>query len=318
MRRRISTLTNNSLTQWLRELPYLFETLSNAYVASLRIQSFMDEPDKSTPEQRLDEPSDITFEDCSFCWPETAVPVLRDLNLTISEGLTIVVGKVGAGKTALLQSILGELDLKSGNAVVPNKMMGYCAQTPWLQSMSIRDNILFFTPYNESRYREVLDACELLPDMATFTNGDLSAIGENGIGLSGGQKARVALARAVYSNAPIILLDDPLSALDHSTAELIVRKLFSGNFLKGKTVVLVTHRVDLVRHLASQILRVEDGTIMKLDTISTNGALRNGFPNEDDTADSNKTQEDSKDGVPDKFTEDEHRADWGVQLRVYW
>ena len=100
------------------------------------------------------------------------------------------------------------------------------------------------------RYRAVLDACALTPDLAEFKGGDLSKIGENGIGLSGGQRARVALARAVYSKNKILLLDDPIAALDQQTAEAIVKKLFSGPLVAGRTVVLVTHRTDLVLHVA--------------------------------------------------------------------
>lgn len=301
----------------LQEIPNIINTLGNAYVASVRIQKFIDEPEKSTNEAASTESHDITLENCSFCWPETDKAILQNVNLIIGVGLTTVVGRVGTGKTALLQSLLGEMDLKSGSVQIPNLAVGYCSQTPWLQSMSIRDNILFFAPYNPSRYRDVLNACELLPDMANFKNGDLSFIGENGIGLSGGQKARVALARAIYSDAPILLLDDPLSALDHSTAELIIKKLFSGNLLHGRTIVLVTHRYDLVAHLASQTLRVDNGTITKFETSTAVNGYTETSLNIDKATDSSKPLEEQN-GVAEKFIEEEYRADRGVQARVYW
>jgi ABC-type multidrug transport system fused ATPase/permease subunit len=307
----------NIMTGRLQEIPNIINVLGEGYVSAVRVQKFMNEPENVTNEIGSTECSKITLENCSYCWPETSKTVLQDVNLVIESGLTVIVGKVGTGKTALLQALLGEMDLKSGSAILPNMMVGYCAQTPWLQSMSIRDNILFFTPYNPSRYREVLDACELLLDMATLKNGDLSFIGENGVGLSGGQKARVALGRAVYSEAPILFLDDPLSALDHSTAELIVKKLFSGKLLKGRTVVLVTHRYDLVAHIASQTLRIDNGTVKKVEKTTAMKVYTEVVLNVDEEVDLNKPSEETN-GVAEKFIEDEHRADRGVQARVYW
>ena len=146
--------------------------------------------------------------------------------------------------------------------------------------MSIRENILFNQPYDSARYKETLDASALLPDLASFEHGDLSAIGENGIGLSGGQKARVALARAIYSHASILLLDDPISALDQQTAEWIVKRCFTGKLVEGRTIVLVTHRVDLCRGLARQTIEVSHGTarIVKGDMdLSEGSALEQSY-----------------------------------------
>ena len=152
-------------------------------------------------------PLSIRLKSASFTWVGSERIVLEDVTASFNLGLTVICGRVGQGKTALLQAILGELDHISGIIFRPNEMFGYCAQSPWLQNMSIRDNILFSAPYDEQRYKQTLEACALLPDLAWFKHGDLSHIGENGIGLSGGQKARVALARAVYSRAKILLLE---------------------------------------------------------------------------------------------------------------
>ncbi|KAF4970281.1 hypothetical protein F66182_17818, partial [Fusarium sp. NRRL 66182] len=234
----------------------------NASIAMGRIEDFMEEPNKETKAGgTVSEASPIMLEDCSFAWPGKHAPVLSDVSLTIPQGLTVVCGVVGAGKSALLQALLGELDELKGVSHLPNEMVGYCAQTPWLQSMSIRDNILFSSPYNEQRYKRVLEACALVPDLANFAHGDLSFIGENGIGLSGGQNARVALARAVYSTARVLLLDDPLSALDHNTAESIVRRCLLGPLMRDRTIVLVTHRVSLVQSHADQIVEVAGGKV---------------------------------------------------------
>ena len=199
----------------LREFPNLLTTFLNASVAMGRIEAFMKEPDIDKQEPHAHEPTQLRLDHATFAWPGRSEPVLKDISMSFPMGLTVVCGEVAAGKTALLQALLGELDMQSGSFDRPNEMIGYCAQTPWLQSMSIRENILFSAPFDLERYRKVLDACALTPDMANFKNGDLENIGENGIGLSGGQRARVALARAVYSRAKILLLDDPISALDH-------------------------------------------------------------------------------------------------------
>ncbi|KAJ5288870.1 hypothetical protein N7478_001900 [Penicillium angulare] len=310
----------------LRDLPRLITSLINAYIALARIEDFMAEPDKEQPP--IGRPvDDMNFEmqSCSFAWPGKIAPVLSDLNAKFPRGLTVVTGKVGSGKTALLQALLGELDLLSGKLHIPNEMMGYCAQTPWLQSMSIRDNILFSAPYEEVRYKHTLEACALLPDLAQFKHGDLSFIGENGIGLSGGQKARVALARAVYSSSRVLLLDDPLSALDHNTAEFVVRKCLSGQLMQNRTIILVTHRTALVQEIADQIIQISEGGALVHDKSAISKSINHTshesnplFQNleSDDLEDINV--EDHANAVPDKFIEEEHRAEWGVKARVYW
>ncbi|KAI0018349.1 canalicular multispecific organic anion transporter 1 [Xylariomycetidae sp. FL0641] len=307
----------------LKELPSLITVLLNASVAMRRLEAFMAEPDKEEG-GGSDLTNKIEFRDASFAWTTNHRLVLRDLNLHFSTGLAVVCGKVGSGKTALLQAILGELDRIRGSCVLPNEMVGYCAQSPWLQNMSIRDNILFNFPFDPVRYRKVLDACALTPDLANFTHGDLSHIGENGIGLSGGQKARVALARAVYSQSRILLLDDPLAALDHNTAESIVRKLFCGPLVKDRTVVLVTHRVDLCTHLADQVVEITDGRARVLDSdeiaqeIDILAKHQDALASAHDEDTQGTTEEQNGAAVPDKFVTDEHRASGGVVARIYW
>jgi ABC-type multidrug transport system fused ATPase/permease subunit len=168
----------------LREIPHLIATLVNAYVAMGRIEDFMKEPEKPDMRGSASNTSPLTkaiflkLNSCSFAWPGTSAPILRDVSLVIEQGLTVVYGKIGSGKTALLQGLLGEMDQLSGEADIPNEVIGYCSQTPWLQSTSIRDNILFFSQYEKERYEEILDACELRPDLANFKDGDRTRIGE--------------------------------------------------------------------------------------------------------------------------------------------
>ncbi|KAF2746360.1 P-loop containing nucleoside triphosphate hydrolase protein [Sporormia fimetaria CBS 119925] len=310
----------NLLESYLRALPALITTLLNAYVAMGRIETFMNEPDKEEGDTVPAGSAELTLTHASFAWTGIEKNVLENITVSFAAGLTVVYGEVAAGKTALLQALLGELDKTDGEFIRPDETVGYCVQTPWLQSMSIRENILFSYPYEEARYREVLDACALLPDMAELKHGDLSNIGENGVGLSGGQKARVALARAVYSDARVILLDDPLSALDHDTAESIVKRLLAGPLMKGKTVILVTHRTELCHGLARQWVEIINGkAIIHEPTAAEERDLHRKDTQEPvDEEDQKKREEEQTAAIPDKFIEDEHRSKGGVKLHVYW
>lgn len=308
------------MTSALRDLPNLIIVIINAWVAVGRIEEFMAEPNKQEMNTEALIGDSMALEHASFSWPGVHHTVLKDVCLSFPQGLTVICGEVASGKTALLQALLGELDMLEGQLFRPPHAVGYCAQAPWLQSMSIRENILFSAPYDDQRYKDVLDACALTPDLAEFKAGDLSLIGENGIGLSGGQRARVALARAVYSSTKILLLDDPLSALDQQTAEAIVQKCFAGPLLKDRTVVLVTHRTDLVLGLAAQLVQVETGTAHVLDhEAATQDDLQRvmSMQSKDDT-DQRAAEKRVAAAVPEKFIEDEHRAHGGVQARVYW
>lgn len=279
----------------------------------------MSEPEKDDTDSDLPRGTQLEMKSASFAWPGATEPVLREISLSFPEGLTVVCGEVGAGKTALLQALLGELDQLSGEYHRTNEMVGYCGQTPWLQSMSIRENILFAAPYEETRFKQVLEACALVPDMLTFKNGDLSMVGENGVGLSGGQKARISLARAVYSKANTLLLDDPLSALDHQTADFIVRRCLTGPLLRGRTAILVTHRTELCLGLATQAVQMANGRAILLDpeTIPFEEFHR---VTSTDSANEDGKAEDKQDSTatPEKFMDEEHREHGGVQAKVYW
>ena len=170
------------------------------------------------------------------------------------------------------------------------------------------------------RYKQVLEACALTSDLASFRDGDLSSIGENGVGLSGGQKARIALARAVYSPANILLLDDPLSALDHQTAEVVVKKCFGGPLLKGRRVVLVTHRTEICHGIACQLVEISEG---RAHLPEGSGLLSSSTLSRTKSPESAENWDGLGDGVqeagePERFIEEEQRAHGGVQFAVYW
>ncbi|GKT27779.1 Multidrug resistance protein [Aduncisulcus paluster] len=199
--------------------------------------------------------------------------VLHDIDLTLYRGsLTGIVGKVGCGKSSILLALMGELNAVHHHQethVSPVLVSGsvcYCAQTPFILNATLRDNILFGKEYDKKRYNQVIKKCCLLPDIKQLKHGDMTEIGERGFTLSGGQKARVSLARAVYSDSEIYLLDDPLSAVDAYVGKKLVRDVICG-LLKDKTVILVTHQVQFISK-CDHILAMKDGRIVANGTLS--------------------------------------------------
>ncbi|XP_049854061.1 ATP-binding cassette subfamily C member 4-like [Schistocerca gregaria] len=184
---------------------------------------------------------------------------LNNVNLTVTpKQLVAVIGPVGSGKSSLLQAILNELPLCSGSLCVKGKL-SYASQQPWLFAASLRQNILFGEPFDRRRYRKVVKACALEQDFAMFPYGDRTLVGERGVTLSGGQKARINLARAVYRKADIYLLDDPLSAVDAHVSKHLFDGCISG-LLRNKACVLVTHQLQFLKQ-ADQILILRNGEI---------------------------------------------------------
>ncbi|XP_071641737.1 ATP-binding cassette subfamily C member 4-like isoform X2 [Temnothorax longispinosus] len=181
-------------------------------------------------------------------------PTLCNINLIINPGqLCAVVGAVGSGKSSLLHLLLKELDPGAGSVLLTQGSsknsflrISYTSQEPWLFSGTVRDNILFGQPYDKARYIQVANVCALTKDFRQFPQGDMTMIGERGITLSGGQRARVNLARAVYRQADLYLFDDPLSAVDSRVARHLYRKCIT-EYLHGKTRILVTHQLQFLK-----------------------------------------------------------------------
>uniref|UniRef100_A0A8B9CRU4 Multidrug resistance-associated protein 1 n=1 Tax=Anser brachyrhynchus TaxID=132585 RepID=A0A8B9CRU4_9AVES len=192
------------------------------------------------------------------------VHFIFSINFTVPEGsLIAVVGQVGCGKSSLLSALLGEMDKKEGYVVVKGSV-AYVPQQAWVQNATLKDNIIFGREMNESRYKRVIEACALLPDIEILPTGDRTEIGEKGVNLSGGQKQRVSLARAVYCNADVYLFDDPLSAVDAHVGKHIFEKVIGPKgILKNKTRVLVTHAVNYLPQMDT-ILVMSDGEISEM------------------------------------------------------
>ncbi|KAI8620137.1 P-loop containing nucleoside triphosphate hydrolase protein [Chytriomyces sp. MP71] len=196
--------------------------------------------------------------------PNNGTNQLQHVDLDIQKGsLTVVVGKVGAGKSSLFYAILGDMERTGGSVDIYGRI-AYASQSAWLQSASIRENILFGAPFDESKYREVIKACALERDLTLFSDGDMSQIGEKGVTLSGGQAARVGLARAVYADRDILLLDDPLAAVDAHVGKHLLEECILKH-CKGKTVILVTHQLHVTPH-ADNIVLIQDGLIAEQGT----------------------------------------------------
>uniref|UniRef100_A0A8C0ED97 ABC-type glutathione-S-conjugate transporter n=1 Tax=Bubo bubo TaxID=30461 RepID=A0A8C0ED97_BUBBB len=217
----------------------------------------------------------ITIRNGTFCWSKETSPCLRSINLMVPQGsLLAVVGQVGAGKSSLLSALLGELE-KTDDGFP--QCQAYVPQQPWIQNASVEDNILFGKEIDETWFNRVIDACALQPDLESFPAGQKSEIGEKGINISGGQKQRVNLARAVYQNASIYLLDDPLSAVDAHVGQHIFEHVLGPNgLLKDKTRVLVTHTINILPQVDNIVFLV-DGMISEVgsyqELLQRNGAF---------------------------------------------
>lgn len=184
---------------------------------------------------------------------------LRDITLEAKSGeLVAIVGSVGCGKSTLLAGIMHELEVLGGS-VKTNGTKAYVEQEPFIVSGSVRENILLGSDYDEKLFEQTIDVCCLKDDLASMNNGADTIIGERGINISGGQKARISLARAVYSQADIYLLDDPLSAVDPDVAAKIFHKCING-YLHDKCRILVTHQVQYLKDVES-IYFIDNNTI---------------------------------------------------------
>lgn len=273
-------------------LPELITMSVDTLVSIKRIDTYLQGPEM---EKTLSEGPEVGFESASIAWPvDEDTPdedrfILRNLNFNFPAGeLSVISGKTGTGKSLVLSAILGETDLLDGSIRVPTTVkpakrhddeahpgnwiipgsIAYVGQTPWLESASFRDNILFGLPLIEERYQKVIEVCALKKDLEILTDGDKTELGANGINLSGGQKWRVTLARAIYSRAEILVMDDVFSAVDAHVGRHIFEKCVTGDICKGRTRILVTHHVALVQTKAKFIIELGEGTALHAGLVS--------------------------------------------------
>ncbi|ENN77420.1 hypothetical protein YQE_06245, partial [Dendroctonus ponderosae] len=194
--------------------------------------------------ERIEAP-EVSLKCISASWVPNA-PTLRNINLVVPKGcLCAIVGPVGAGKSSILQLLLGELAPTVGTIKMGGEI-SYASQEPWLFAASVRKNILFGNDYNSALYKKVTKACALESDFLQLPHGDRTTVGERGVSLSGGQRARINLARAVYRQADVYLLDDPLSAVDTHVGKHLFDKCIIKH-LRGKTRILVTHQLQYLK-----------------------------------------------------------------------
>lgn len=227
----------------------------------------------------------IGFRTASFVWSSdtngSLTPSRRKFVLRIEDELifergriNLIIGPTGSGKTSLLMALLGEMHFlpsspQSWYNLPRDSGVAYAAQEYWVQNETIRANIVFGAQFDEARYKKVIHQCCLERDLELFEAGDQTEVGEKGLTLSGGQKARITLARAIYSQASILLLDDVLAALDAHTAKWIIDKCLSGDLIHGRTVLLVTHNVAMARPIASFVVAMRlDGRVSSQGSIT--------------------------------------------------
>ncbi|KIW11357.1 hypothetical protein PV08_10657 [Exophiala spinifera] len=229
----------------------------------------------------------VVLKNCSFGWRENTEPVVHDIDLSLAPGtITMIVGPVGCGKSTLLKGILGETPTIEGFVHLQKQSIAFADQTSWIQNTTVRDAIRGphssdISPKDDSWYLEVITCCGLLEDIKMFAHGDSTVIGSKGISLSGGQKQRLGIARAIYANASLLLLDDVFSSLDNHTEDWVFRRLLGPSGLLrrlGTTVILATHAVhrlpgaDMIVCLASNGRVCEQGSYRAL--ASSNGYVR--------------------------------------------
>ncbi|KAJ4367034.1 Transporter of the ATP-binding cassette (ABC) [Neocucurbitaria cava] len=285
-----------SLFQILRipldQLADMIAHVQESRVSVDRIEEYLSEPETDKYSQLVTRKKDddgqpiIGFEDGTFSWGgkdmtnQAAADAfkLMELNLKFAVGkLNVVVGPTGSGKTSLLMGLLGEMTKLKGDVYLPGggsredlrpdpetgltESVAYCAQQAWLVNGTIKDNIIFASDFDQKRYDEVIVACSLQRDLEILDGGDETIVGEKGVTLSGGQKQRISLARALYSKARHVLLDDVLSAVDSHTAKWIFDYALYGQLMANRTCILVTHNVSLCLPHAEFVVALENGKV---------------------------------------------------------
>ncbi|EHK17405.1 uncharacterized protein TRIVIDRAFT_43463 [Trichoderma virens Gv29-8] len=339
-------------------IPLLLVTAINAKVSCDRIDKFFRTPEKT---ENVHPGPAVSFHDATITFPfGSGDPTddrfaLRKLNLDFpNNSLSVISGPTGSGKSLLLASILGEAEVLSGyiqaprapppdqrfdskataaNWIFPTAIC-FISQTPWIENATIKNNVLFGLPFDPVRYEKVLHACALSQDLSLFEDGDETEVGAQGVTLSGGQKWRLTLARALYSRAGIMVIDDVFSALDAHVGKHVFANALLGELAKGRTRILVTHhsslclpRADYAVHLVNGVVE-HSGSVEELrrtgvldhiieadeaEEAQRDGNTKSGQPATTPSQDS--TPKDK--AAPKKLVEDEKREVGRVKTAVY-
>ncbi|RAL63370.1 hypothetical protein DID88_003793 [Monilinia fructigena] len=291
----------NLLTFPLAILPMVITSIIEASVAVKRLTSFFTaeelQPDAVILKGAIEDDGEesLTIRDASFSWDRNSDRnVLQDIHFSAHKGeLTCIVGRVGAGKSSFLQALLGDLWKVKGQVVVHGKT-AYVAQQPWVMNATVKENILFGHRFDPNFYDKTVRACALTEDFAQLPYGDETEVGERGISLSGGQKARLTLARAVYARADIYLLDDCLSAVDQHVGRHLIDNVFGPTgLLGGKTRVLATNSIPVLKE-ANLICLIRDTKIIERGTYDQAIARRGEIANLINTSENKDVSTDSE------------------------
>ncbi|KAF9128020.1 hypothetical protein BGW39_005426 [Mortierella sp. 14UC] len=259
----------------LAMFPSVISSSIEAYVALGRVYKFLTsaevDPNAIIVEDRRRSPSNpdasdkysLLITDASYSWYKDAEPVISNINIAIKKDcLLSVIGRVGSGKSSLIAALCGDLERVSGEVRIRGSV-AFVPQQAWIMNDTLRANILFGNHYDPHYYQKTIEACCLQQDFDMLLGGDMTEIGERGINLSGGQKARISLARAVYARADIYLFDDPLSAVDAHVGKTIFDKVVGPKgMLAGKTRVFVTHQIQYLSQ-SPQIMMLRDGKVVE-------------------------------------------------------
>uniref|UniRef100_A0A452UGF2 Multidrug resistance-associated protein 1 n=1 Tax=Ursus maritimus TaxID=29073 RepID=A0A452UGF2_URSMA len=298
----VSVSLFNILKIPLNMLPQLISSLIQTSVSLKRIQHFLsqDELDPQCVERKTITPDyAVTIHNGTFTWAQDLPPTLLDIQVP-KGALVAVVGPVGCGKSSLVSALLGEMEKLEGTVCVKGSV-AYVPQQAWIQNCTLQENILFGRALDPKRYQRALETCALLADLEMLPGGDKTEIGEKGINLSGGQRQRVSLARAVYSEADLFLLDDPLSAVDSHVAKHIFDQVIGPEgVLAGKTRVLVTHGISFLPQM-DFIIVLADGQVSEVGSypglLQRNGSFANFLCNYAPEEDKETLEDTENEGV---------------------
>ncbi|XP_077856036.1 ATP-binding cassette sub-family C member 10 isoform X20 [Macaca mulatta] len=323
----------------LNNFPWVINGLLEAKVSLDRIQLFLDLPNHNpqayySPDPPTEPSTVLELHGALFSWDPVGTSQETFIShLEVKKGMLVgIVGKVGCGKSSLLAAIAGELHRLRGRVVVwgLSKGFGLATQEPWIQFATIRDNILFGKTFDAQLYKEVLEACALNDDLSILPAGDQTEVGEKGMTLSGGQRARIALARAVYQEKELYLLDDPLAAVDADVANHLLHRCILG-MLSHSTRLLCTHRTEYLER-ADVVLLMEAGRLIQAGPPSEILPLvqpvpkawaENGQKSDSATAQSVQNPEKTKEELEEEqstsggLLQEESKKEGAVALHVY-